>query len=67
MTEKGAIPHREQKRIERALAGEAAARDELRAAVAAAKHAGGSVRVIADATGRAPNTIQAWLRDTPTS
>lgn len=41
----------------------AAVEIEIRAAVAAASEAGGSVRVIAEIAQVAPGTVQQWLKD----
>ncbi len=53
------------RRLEEAGARREEADAELRAAVYAAKDAGGSVRVIAEAARLSTRTIQNWLRDRP--
>ena len=61
MTAEGTIPAPELRRLRVAHRRAAAGQAELRAAVAAAATAGGSVRVIAAEIERSPTTIQTWL------
>lgn len=50
-------------RLLKAADAKAVADTELRAAVRAAKEAGGSVRVIAEAAGLSTRSVQDWLKD----
>lgn len=50
-------------RLVKAADAKAAADAELKAAVRAAKAAGGSVRVIAEAAGLSTRSVQDWLKD----
>jgi hypothetical protein len=51
------------KRLQAAAETRADAEAEMRAAVRAARAAGGSVRVIADVAGLSTRTVQLWLKD----
>jgi hypothetical protein len=51
------------KRLRAAVDARAQAEAEIRAAVRAARAAGGSVRVIADEAGLSTRTVALWLKD----
>jgi transposase len=59
---RGTTPEPERSQLLAAAARAGTAGDELRAAVQAARLAGGSVREIAALIGRSTNTVQRWLR-----
>lgn len=60
---RGVTPAPERRRLQTATRKHETSRTELIAAVKAAKNAGGSIRDIAELTGRSTNTIQRWLHD----
>lgn len=60
---RGEIPDAERVSLQEKVEERDEARQELIAAVKAAKDAGGSIRDIAELTGRSTNTIQRWLRE----